>query len=228
IISNYASTCMADVEECYNQQNTQITSWTTSASVDNIYRVMTGACYNVALTCGYAVFAYDKKMGDDLQTIATEYLGDAYDLNSLTNAQKKELERRQAPTLIRGISEMFYQSFLCPEHSSYDDTYESTNAVVDNRVKGGWVNTRCKCDTGYTVWNGACLLSCADDQYRDTTTGVCTSCNTGYTATGGSTTVPEKENNRCDATTAATDDDVVADDEVQQAPSEYEALDAIP
>ncbi len=230
IISNYASTCMADVEECYNQQNTQITSWTTSASVDNIYRVMTGACYNVALTCGYAVFAYDKKMGDDLQNIATEYLTElgGADLNSLTNAQKKELERRQAPTLIRGISEMFYQSFLCPEHSSYNDTYESTNAVVDNRVKAGWVNTRCKCNTGYTVWNGACLLSCADDLYRDTTTGVCTSCNTGYTATGGSTTAPEKENNRCDATTAATDDDVVADDEVQQVPSQYEALDAIP
>ena len=189
IISNYASTCMADVEECYNQQNTQITSWTTSASVDNIYRVMTGACYNVALTCGYAVFAYDKKMGDDLQEITGQYLTELnfqqpYDLNNLTNAQKKELERRQAPTLIRGISEIFYQSFLCPEHSSYDDGYASPNDVVDNRVKGGWVNTRCKCDTGYTVWNGSCLLSCNTNEYRDNL-GACVTCATDSTPSGG-------------------------------------------
>ncbi|MBO7042515.1 MAG: hypothetical protein J6W08_01460 [Alphaproteobacteria bacterium] len=181
IISNYASTCMADVEECYNQQNTQITSWTTSASVDNIYRVMTGACYNVALTCGYAVFAYDAQMGTDLLLEATTYATNnnlnVNEIYAWSENHKKALERIQAPILIRGISEIFYQSFFCPEHSTYDTTASNiTTADVQNFVKSGWVNTKCKCDAGYTAWNGACLLSCADDQYRDTTTGVCTSC----------------------------------------------------
>ena len=52
IISDYASTCMADISDCYNQQMTQISSLSTTANVNSIYSVMTGACYNVALTCG--------------------------------------------------------------------------------------------------------------------------------------------------------------------------------
>jgi len=127
IISNYASTCMANVEDCYNQQNTQITSWSTAASVDSIYRVMTGACYNVALTCGYAVFAHDESMSET----------------------SSELD------LIHGISEMFYQSLLCPENSIFSNT-KKINA--DN--PSSYVNDRCVCKENYYVYGAACVSSC--------------------------------------------------------------------
>ena len=159
-------------------------------------------------------------MGTDLLHEATEY-ANTYQLNvneiyAWSENHKRALERIQAPILIRGISEIFYQSFFCPEHSTYDTTESNiTTADVQNFVKSGWVNTKCKCDAGYTAWNGACLLSCADDQYRDTTTGVCTSCTTGYTVSGGTAIT---EHNGCE----------LADDEVQQVPSQFIALDATP
>ena len=159
IISDYASTCMADVRDCYNQQNTQIASMTTSASIENVYRVMTGACYNVALTCGYAVFAYDPKETD------SEY--------------------------IEGISEIFYQSLLCPDNSEYQ---QGTETVDANGTIGGYVNNMCKCNSGYTVFNGSCLISCSSSQYRSQL-GLCTLCGTGTVASGGLTNV--KENNTC-------------------------------
>ena len=150
IISDYASTCMADVRDCYNQQNTQIASMTTSASIENVYRVMTGACYNVALTCGYAVFAYDPKETD------SEY--------------------------IEGISEIFYQSLLCPDNSEYQQgTVKET--VDANGTIGGYVNTMCKCNSGYTVFNGSCLISCSSSQYRSQL-GLCTSCANGELSGG--------------------------------------------
>ena len=141
IISDYASTCMSEVEKCYNQQTTQITSWSTSASVDNIYRVMTGACYNVALTCGYAVFAYDKEMGETLES------------------ESDEQDRKNA--LIRGISEMFYQSLLCPDNSEFNK--ESVEGASDVE---GYVNPRCKCKTGYSVYGSSCVLSCPSGTYK--------------------------------------------------------------
>ena len=212
IISNYASTCMAEVEDCYNQQNTQITSWTTSASVDNIYRVMTGACYNVALTCGYAVFAYDQQMAERLQQETIDYLSslgisntDAYDLNNLTYAQKQELERRQAPILISGVSELFYQSFLCPDHSTYSIDYDDSGTA--NRIKGGWVNTKCRCDEGYTVWGGTCLLSCNDNEYRNSS-GVCSTCATGYEPSGGDANL-NKEHETCNLSSTVSDNNNV-------------------
>ena len=60
IISDYASTCMTDIATCYSQQVSQVNSWSSSASVDSIYRVMSGACYNVALTCAYASKIFPK------------------------------------------------------------------------------------------------------------------------------------------------------------------------
>ena len=143
IISNYASTCMADVEDCYNQQSTQISSWSSSASVDNVYRVMTGACYNVALTCGYAVFAYDIEMGEEIATMSTE-------------AEKKN-------ALIRGISQMFYESLLCPEHSEFSNTLKSQE--TDTAEQDKYVNDRCKCNSGYLNTGTSCVLSCPTDTY---------------------------------------------------------------
>ena len=144
IISDYASTCMSEVEKCYNQQTTQITSWSTSASVDNIYRVMTGACYNVALTCGYAVFAYDKEMGKTLDGLSEEQ-------------DKKN-------TLIRGISEMFYQSLLCPENSEFVDILQSE---ADEQEASKYVNARCKCKDDYYLYGSSCVLSCPAGMFVD-------------------------------------------------------------
>lgn len=171
IISDYASTCMADVEECYNQQNTQITSWTSSANIDNIYRVMKGACYNVALTCGYAVFAYDTEMGNAVNAAGSD-------------AAQKSL-------LIEGISQMFYESLLCPENSTFDKNH--TTGKDENRTIKGFVNGKCQCNSGYTVWNGVCMLKCGDNQYRDDT-GFCTSCSNNQILFGGD---ENKEHNSC-------------------------------
>ena len=52
----------------------------------------------------------------------------------------------------------------------------------------------CKCNSGYSVFNGACLSSCSDAQYR-TSLGGCALCGTGTVASGGLTNV--KENNTC-------------------------------
>ena len=187
IISDYASTCMADVESCYNQQNTQITSWTSAASVDNIYRVMTGACYNIALTCGYSVFAYDAEMGNEMSNIISE-VGNGTAYESLSEADKKTVKQRQELLLINGISELFYQSLLCPEHSTFDRAGQSTADI--NRTISGFVNTKCKCNDGYTVWGGACVLSCSNTEYRNAL-GICDTCASGTTPSGGTTDTTE-------------------------------------
>ena len=89
VISDYASSCMLDIATCYNQQVTQVNAWSSSASIGSVYNVMRGACRNVALTCAYAVFAEDE--------------------NSCNGVDK----------CIESISEMFYQSLLCPDNSTY-------------------------------------------------------------------------------------------------------------
>ena len=92
IISEYASTCMVDVANCYNQQVTQVNSWSSSASLNSIYNVMKGACRNVALTCAYAVF---NDHGDTTLCTDTE-------------------------TCLTSVSEMFYNSLLCDDGEVYD------------------------------------------------------------------------------------------------------------
>ena len=175
IISDYASNCMQDVQECYNSQSSQIASWSSSATVDNIYKVLTGTCYNVALTCGYAVFAYDWDMQEQLSNVG-------YSSNPEANEAKKQ------EILIYGISEAFYQSLLCPINSTFVVNSDKTDADV-NRTIEGYVNNRCKCNIGYSVWNGACLSSCADRSngnpvFRNSA-GKCEECSESGGVTGG-------------------------------------------
>ena len=139
IISDYASSCMVDIASCYNQQVTQVNAWSSSASIDSVYNVMRGACRNVALTCGYAIFAEDKTSCPDGDT--------------------------GKDTCINSISEMFYQSLLCPENSSYTSTAGTPG--VD-----GYVNAMCKCNNNYEVVNNQCLKACAEDETRNSY-GVC-------------------------------------------------------
>ena len=137
IISDYASSCMVDVASCYNQQVTQVNAWTSAASVNNIRAVMSGACRNVALTCAYAVFANDS--------------------NSCPSNNND--------TCLENISQMFYQSLLCPEHSTY--TKEGCSTMGSDCA-----NTQCKCDTGFEAYAGSCVTPCSGGQTR--VNGVCT------------------------------------------------------
>lgn len=167
IISDYASTCMTDVAACYNQQVTQVNSWSSVASVSSIRGVMTGACRNVALTCAYAVFANMCTTGE--QNAINWVLQDSDAAVNSSSCVPCDIEHPSQ--CIEGISEIFYQSLLCPENS----TYQTTAGVPSNRTIEGYVNTQCKCNLGYSSFNGACLTSCADNEYRNEY-GTCAKC----------------------------------------------------
>lgn len=154
-ISDYASTCMLDIANCYNQQFTQVNSWSATANVDSIYRVMKGACRNVALTCAYAVFAEDG-----------------------TSCPKSD---GGTDTCLNSISEMFYQTLLCPDHS----TYQTSGT-------GGDVNNKCKCNDGYEAWGSQCVLRCMTNATRNNNTGLC-ACNSGYTLDSSGTCVRQSQ-----------------------------------
>lgn len=169
IISDYASTCMTEIATCYNQQVTQVNSWSSSATINSIYNVMRGACRNVALTCAYAVFQD-----------ATDKDGD-----QLCPAEKPD-------TCISNISEMFYQSLLCPENSTYQQGEGSLSANGCESKAGApcYVNARCTCNVGYTLWGTACVLNCGANSTRNPSTGQCV-CNDGYSMKGGVCTQQE-------------------------------------
>lgn len=176
VISDYASNCLNDVGNCYTQQNTQVTAWSSVANIDNIYHVMKGTCYNVALTCGYAVFAYDSDMGQRINDATTRYYLDIgaghMDSNTglyvsdhaLSSDEQKGLDQKQKDTLIYGISEMFYQSLLCPDNSLFNAKTKDEAAAED---KDAYVNDRCKCTNGYYVSGNSCVSICPDGTFGD-------------------------------------------------------------
>ena len=151
-ISDYASSCMVDIAQCYNQQVTQVNAWSSAASVNSVYNVMRGACRNVALTCAYAVFYKD-----------------------VTSCPTQNGE----DTCINSISEMFYQSLLCPDNSEYlQNEYKGT---VGNETE--YVNSRCKCTNGYEAWGSSCVIKCTPNSKRSPY-GTCV-CETDYTMNNG-------------------------------------------
>ena len=185
IISDYAASCLSDMSECYNQQVSQINTLTDAASIENIQKVMTGACYNVALTCGYAVFAYDPTLDGCPGT------GDV----------SKEM------CVVHHISEVFYQSLLCPSNSTYNIQGASTSDLVGiDRIVKGWANTNCKCNEGYSVWNGACVKTCqwtstnssSTADYRNAS-GICETCSDGLEPQNSSISGIEIEAYTCSA-----------------------------
>lgn len=124
IIADYAASCMLDIATCYNQQVSQLNSWTSTSSLSGIYNVMRGACRNVALTCSYAVFDSDPLSCPD----------------------------NDVDKCISSISEMFYNSLLCPE--GY--VYRNGQCVSENKclLSGGiWdeENEKCTCPEGYIL-----------------------------------------------------------------------------
>ena len=174
IISDYASTCLTEISSCYNNQVSQLNTWTSAASADNIRSVMRGACRNVALTCGYAVFD-----------------GNNEDLCGNEN------------NCIDNISKVFYQSLLCPDNSIYDWTADaphqiSRNGVASTENVDAWVNGACKCNIGYMVMSGTCVSACPANSTFDTTAEALDSncvrqgvpvqnckCNLGYSSYNG-------------------------------------------
>ena len=143
IISDYASSCMIDIAACYNQQYTQVNTWTTSASADSVRKVLRGACRNVALTCAYAVFDEDDDSCPTTSTTGTT----------------------PADTCIDSISELFYQSLLCPDNSTYQ---KQQGAVSENETKEGMVNEYCKCIAGYVSVDGECRTQCGKGAKHNT------------------------------------------------------------
>ncbi|MBR2286184.1 MAG: hypothetical protein IJ866_01875 [Alphaproteobacteria bacterium] len=177
IISEYASSCIADVAACYNSQITQVNSWASAASTTNIYSVMRGACRSVALTCGFALFTGEPtiKPYDDLP------VGDkTYHVSQCTAAGSQTYGTAgYNDAIINCVSDMFYQSLLCPDNS----TYTSTAGTIATNGDAGYVNTQCVCNSGYVAWSGACVAACGDHMTHSLY-GTCV-CNDGYTMKNG-------------------------------------------
>ena len=159
IISDYASSCLTDIGTCYNDQVSQVTSWSATAAVSSVYNIMRGACRNVALTCGYAVFS------EDTYSCPTS----------------------DPDKCIESISEIFYQSLLCPDNSEY--SYSNSASISQDNTPMGRVNKLCRCREGYVSFRGACLPVCTNGGVY-LSTGVCgeaKNCNSvshGVEATG--------------------------------------------
>ena len=157
IIHEYASTCIQDVANCYNQQMSQVNSWSANANVDSIAAIMRGACRNVALTCAYAVFYQAEPEKDESGNIVNKFCEDESDC-------------------INDISVIFYQSLLCPANSTYETTATACSGTQ-------CVNEKCKCNSDYEPWNSQCMPKCDTKETRSST-GTCV-CKTGYTRVDG-------------------------------------------
>ncbi len=159
IISDYASRCMVDIATCYNQQITQVNAWSSSASVNSIYNVMRGACRSVALTCAYAVFDGEKVCAGDSE----------YSIKFGDDCKGENLPVPGESNYINAISEMFYQSMLCPEYSIYQMTAGEAHDIGNGK---SFVNSRCMCKDGYEAWGSSCVTTCDEDEKRDSS-GIC-------------------------------------------------------
>ena len=142
IITDYAASCMADIATCYAQQVSQINAWSSNANLDTVYRVMKGACRNVSLTCSYAVFQKDNH--PTTGACPVDPLPPAQ--NSLANEN----------TCIEAISDIFYQSLLCPLNSVYMSQVFLNIQQGDPNQK---LSERCWCAFGYKAQSGMCVKS---------------------------------------------------------------------
>ncbi len=144
IISDYASSCMADIATCYSKQVTQINAWSSNANVQNVYSVLKGACRNVALTCSYAVFAADT----GIDGCPTEQL--------ITYPSETASDSLRQSICIENISDIFYQSMLCPDYSVWVATAGAIGSLYSSGTNV-YVNERCICQDGYGVDDGECI-----------------------------------------------------------------------
>lgn len=139
IMAEYASTCIHDVSTCYNSQITQVNSYTSGMNISPaaLKPILLGACRNVALSCAYAVFAADRESSGKCPG------GDT-------------------TTCINNLSEMFYQSMLCPANSTWDEnggTPSGVNNTKTTSTNKAFINSNCYCNLEYYVNNNQCVAS---------------------------------------------------------------------
>jgi hypothetical protein len=158
IISDYASNCMVDVAQCYNNQVSQVNTWASSTSIDSVYNVMRGACRNVALTCGFAIFSGPPQI-DENTGVATSWCPNA---NVCTDTNDEACKNNAYVTC---VSEMFYESLLCPDNSKYV-------ALCDKNEGQECANARCECVDGYEANGTSCRKECGVNEVRNTS-GTC-------------------------------------------------------
>lgn len=166
IISDYASSCMLDVANCYNQQVSQVNAWSTSASASSIQAVMRGACRNVALTCGFAIF-------DGPPSISSS----GSPVQGCSHVETNNCDPDNT-TCINGayidcVSDMFYQSMLCPENSTYVYGDVDAGQIGNNKP---YVNNKCMCNSGYLAWGTSCMPKCENGDRLST--GACPTAST--------------------------------------------------
>lgn len=158
IIHEYSSSCMLDVAACYNTQVSQVNAWSANASVGSVQSVMRGACRNVALTCGYALFAGPPDLYDAGAAVC--------ETANEKNCDGTDAEDYQCNNAyIDCVSDMFYQSLLCPDNSEYTST--GCKRGSDGELPIGCVNERCRCASGYDGLAGSCVASCGDFMTRN-------------------------------------------------------------
>ncbi len=122
IISDYASSCVAEVATCYNQQVTQVTSWASYASKSDIKSVMRGACRSVALTCGLAIFTGEPQIEKNVTLVIEDKNYTVSDCKYITDDSYTYGSAKYNSAIIDCISDMFYASLLCDENDT--DCYE--------------------------------------------------------------------------------------------------------
>jgi hypothetical protein len=163
IIADYAKTCLIDVSACYNGQITNSSSYGmgTGLSPKILKPVLMGACRGVALSCSYAVFS-DSSTPTRCPTSGA----------STAPCWKSDGKTRESDTCIHMLSEMFYQTLMCP----LDSTWTNVGGTASNNyTPAGYVNSNCKCNTGYYVYNGACTMTptCESGKTWNSASGAC-------------------------------------------------------
>ena len=142
IISEYASSCIGAVQICYNSQlsSLNLNIGGTQVSPSIVKPILMGACRNVSLSCAYAVFQ-DKVR---VSTTENEFIND--------------------------LSNMFFQSMLCPINSIWDDSPCNSECIRPsqnftmttnpaNLSTRAYANSSCYCMVDFVVYNGQCTKS---------------------------------------------------------------------
>jgi len=150
VISGFAQSCMQDVAFCYSQQVSQVTAWTSGASVQQVHQVMRGACRNVALTCAYAVFAAPVVAPGCVATNTQGNCRCAANATAPTNHTNPE-------RCIEQISEMFFQNMLCPTNATLVQSSAPCTTIDNPGTHEGCVNTMCKCNSTFMNIGDNCV-----------------------------------------------------------------------
>lgn len=137
LVGDYAATCLADVETCIDRQMGYMNAWGNDPDIESLYRVVRGACRNVALTCGYAAFDYSAYSDFTMVDPNTGERTAGCDTSSCDGNQSCINDK-----YITCIANVAMQDVLCPGDSTF-------TAVAGTAGTGGYVNSHCVCDSGF-------------------------------------------------------------------------------